>query len=204
MKKILMVLSLVTIISNAEAQQKCTCPPGVKHTHKHTASVSHNQGKTGDRFAQNFKVCKDPYGYKICGQRRNGYNSTAVVIPQQQTPQSNIRNYNSYTWLQDKDRYDNTPAEDNQNTNSQLAPESQSYPTSFTINKTGSYSGYYPKKSNIKVGYDNGTAPYEGEPSPQYDGPDKNKARNLKVNSPEQNSTDPSMTLPPPSGTIMK
>lgn len=203
MNKILMALAITVCTGySAEAQKCCVCAAPAKGKvvyHKHIAAASQK-----NKFDQNFKVCKDAYGYKICGESRNGYNNTPIVH-QPAAPGSNVRNYDSYSQVEDR-RYLNE-ATDEQSTAQQpiLAPEPQSYPpASINMTSSASYMGYYPKKSKIIVTYDNGTAPYEAEPSPQYDGPEKNKARNLKVNSPEQVSGDPSISLPPPSGEIKR
>jgi hypothetical protein len=205
MKKLLMALAITLGVGySAEAQKTCTCPATVKKTAAHKCSVTKAHKSTTGQYAQNFKVCKDPYGYKICGERRTAYNSTTKSYPGI-APASDVRNYNSYTQVEDRNYAASIASEDYPTPGVLMAPQSQSYPAAnINLSTANSYQGYYPKRSKIIVSYDNGTAPYEAQPSPQYDGPEKNKNRNLKVNSPEQVSGDPSISLPPPSGEIKK
>ena len=200
MKKIMMALAMISIsYFGADAKQKCTCPATVaKHTaHKHTRAYG---GVTKDKYAQNFKVCQDAYGYHICGETPTCYNST-YCIPGVNTGGMAARNTsvydddNAFTQVQQSDK----PAMQH----SMVAPQSQSYPatTAYTIGTANTYEGYYPRTGKIKVYYDNGTAPYEGEPSPQDDGPAKNKSRNLNENTPAQLTSNPILALPPASGT---
>lgn len=209
-----MALVILGIASyNAEAQKKCVCPAAAKHaTHKY---VSHNRGvnKSKESYAQNFHICKDFCGYHVCGQNPTVNNTTPkscarLLNGNNYAEGQNAAAYNTYTSVQPQatDMYtvaaEDYPAPTALNF---MAPEQQSYPAvALTLRNANSFEGYYPNKGKIKVGYDNATAPYEGEASPQYDGPKKNKVRNLKANSPEQNSTDPSFTLPPSNGTIQK
>jgi len=198
MKKLVIAFGLISFaFTNAQAQTKsnCVCRP------KHTTAHHYKATRGNESYDQNFKVCKGNYGYRICGQRRTYLNSTqpgAFAVNDDQ-PQTGIANRNYNRGYNDYNNYADTYTHVPTN---MVAPQSQSYPvetTPFFLSNGQSFEGYYPQ-SHIIVGGDNATAPYDGLPSPQYDGPAKNKQRNLKVNSPEQNSTDPSFQLPPSNG----
>ena len=74
---------------------------------------------------------------------------------------------------------------------SMIAPQSQSYSGNYDVLNSNSYEGYYPQNSkrkpckNTNNVADANQAPYNGCPSPQSDGPDKNRQRNLNVSNPE-------------------
>lgn len=142
------------------------------------------------RFAENYKVCKNEQGYYICCEAPKYNNSTfASVKAQTQKPQITVMEYNDDDYVVTDVRVVDM-----------TIPQSQSY----VMQSSSSYSGYYPKtkKGRIKVCYTgnnvaaNNRAPYEGCPSPQYEGPEVNSQRNLNVSNP--------MPMPPLSGRTME
>ncbi|MBC7552403.1 MAG: hypothetical protein H7257_00335 [Taibaiella sp.] len=205
MKKMIIALMVLGFGNySAEAKKKCVCKNDTKQTTKYT---SHTTGKIKKANIQNYHVCKDFCGYHICGETPTVYNTTpqscAAALNNATARGNNDELYN-YIALNRPSQDYTVEASDNSTNNSLLAPHSQSYPAAFTIQNAGSFEGYYPNKGKIVVGGDNATAPYAGEASPQYDGPKKNKVRNLKVNSPEQNSGNPDISLPPSNGEIKR
>ncbi len=139
------------------------------------------------KYAENFKVCKGSNGYYICCEAPRYGNSTYAqqkYIIKQQQPETE-----SYAMNENND---NSPV--NNSTVNMTAPQSQSY----VVTSSGTYQGYYPKRGRIKVCYigdnvaENNRAPYEGCASPQYDGPEANRYRNMNVSNPAE--------MPPLSG----
>ena len=200
MKKILMALVMISgSFISANAQTKCVCPV-VKRTVHHKTTTHAN-------YAQNFKVCKNQYGYHICGEVSTCYNST-YCIPGVNTAGPMVASNNS-TYNDDDVAINYQPSYETANTYygnmpapaaAAVAPQSQSYPVKTDLRQPYVNNG----QDNVVVAYDNGTAPYDGLPSPQDDGPNKNKARNLNENSPAQNTQNPELSLPPASGKIVK
>jgi len=125
--------------------------------------------QANSKFAKNYRVCKNSKGNYICSEHPN--------------------------WTNDTYSGKKTMASEKKN------PCDDLLATPNGMNKVSSYTGYYPQQGyrqhNIIVTYDYGRAPYEGLPSPQYDGPQKNEQRNLNYN---QNSID----LPPSNGVFSK
>ena len=128
------------------------------------------------KYAENFKVCEDNRGYHICGEVPTYANSTRGYAIADYQEMSYTSNNNESVAVNT-----NTPEV-------MVAPQSQSYPV-VNVSIANTYEGYYPKKHYILVGYGDNVAadnraPYEGLPSPQYDGPEKNAERNMNVNTP--------------------
>ncbi|MES2701129.1 MAG: hypothetical protein V4649_00730 [Bacteroidota bacterium] len=182
MKKILIALAIAGFASTgAEAQTK-TKACGVKDNKVCRVSPT---GKGAScyktKYASNFKVCKNENGYHVCCQAPTALNSTRTKAPVAQTT--------SVAAYAETDQYDATTAV-------ATAPQSQSYPwginSGIGASTSGSYRGYYPKagssRGKIKVCYvgDNvaelNKAPYQGCSTPAFDGIDKNKTKNLNVN----------------------
>ena len=171
MKKILMALVMTGLTHlGAEAQTKnceiiqtkvCTKGGDCYKTH----------------YAENFKVCKNDHGYFICCETPEYFNSThpGFVVTNQENPNDYTQNY-----VQNETYTANEAAISNN------LPQSQSY-AGYNIVSSQTYTGYYFQKGKMKVCYvgdnvaDLNQAPYNGCPSPQDDGPDKNNARNLNV-----------------------
>ena len=173
MKKIMIALVILASAFSAQAQKAAVC--GTK-----SDQVCRRVGNNGvscykTKYAENFKVCMGTNGYFICCESPNKYNSTnyetnyVIVEPKQ----SNIRDYDNDVV------YQNRPAENVDMT----VPQSQSY----AVNTSSSYEGYYTGVNHIKVCYggnnvaEQNRAPYKGCPSPQSDGPERNRQRNVNV-----------------------
>jgi len=178
MKKILMALIATGLTYfSAEAQND-----GRKNCEVVQSQVCRKGGdcyKT--KYAENFKVCKNDYGYFICCETATYSNSTHPVYMVTTEPKTNyMENY------MQNEAYAQNEAVDA--TNESAIPQSQSYP-GYNIISDGSYQGYYLQKGKGKIkacyGGDNvaelNRAPYQGCPSPQYDGQQKNMTRNLNV-----------------------
>ena len=174
MKKImLMALAGFTFFS-AEARNHTST--GCKVVKSDKASMKHH-----DKYAENFKVCKNDAGYHICGEEVSNLNATKPVHYMPSAPQH--MTYNQGMDVQPM------PATD---PNAMLAPQSQSYPSAYAVNETAAYESFAPKKHFMTVSYNENVAeenraPYEGLPSPQYDGPAKNAQRNLNESNPNAN-----------------
>jgi len=151
------------------------------------------------KYAENFKVCQDDYRYFICGETPTYANSTnpqLAVLPSRRQ-QDDLTGYNTYAALHDNNSDQSTAPTSMDMT----APQSQSYPTNtgFGMSTSTSYEGYYPKKNSIKVCYmgnnvaEENLNPYHGCPSPQFEGPAVNNARNINANNAAYN-------LPPVTG----
>jgi hypothetical protein len=172
MKKILLMALTGLTFFSAEAQKQNTT--GCKIVTHHKKAVRHHG------YAENFPVCKNDYGYHICGEAITYKNSTkgSRNMPSRQQDMSYTQNAFQ------------KPVDDNINQSVMIAPQSQSYPSAaFTMNTESSYEGYYPQKHYMTVSYSNSVAeetraPYEGLPSPQDDGPSKNAERNLNESNP--------------------
>jgi len=189
MKKILIALAIAGFTySSAEAQVPkiaCEAPKG-KVCRKTDGKISCYKTK----YAEDFKVCKGEYGYYVCCETPNMTNSTH--------PKLNMASENKYP-SNPMDMPDETYTNANMNVN-MTAPQSQSYPE-YTMNSATSYEGYYSsKKHYIKVCYggDNvaelNRAPYNGCPTPAYDGPEVNRERNVNVSTPDANAPQADIT----------
>ena len=184
MKKILIALTLVGFsYLSTEAQtttEKVACgAPKDKVCKKSGGGVSCYKTK----YAEDYKICKGDYGYSVCCEEPNYYNSTH--------PPVNTVAVRQYPNPMDTRDEDNTNFRAQQANNdaqqAMVAPQSQSYPE-YAMNSATAYEGYYTGKHFIKVCYagDNvaelNNAPYHGCATPAYDGPEKNKARNVNSN----------------------
>ena len=174
MKKILMALTMtgLTYLS-AEAQTNNTKSCEVKQTQ--VCSKGRDCYKT--KYAENFKVCKGNAGYFICCEAPNNANSTHPATTYTNQSLSYYQYDNAYYAPQ-------TEAVDQQ---APATPQSQSY--TYSVNKTNSYTGYYPRKGKVRCYVGDNVAeltraPYEGCPSPQDDGPELNNMRNVNVVTP--------------------
>ena len=143
------------------------------------------------KYSENFKVCKNDDGYYICGETPTYANSTIRGHRQMQQRQyKQPEQTMQYAQNTQQQQYEQQDAPANTTSDALIAPQSQSYATtpSFDVSSVSSYEGYYPKKHYIQVSGDNvaedNRAPYEGMPSPQYDGPAKNAERNLNASNP--------------------
>lgn len=145
MSKMIIALALAgfTFLS-AEAQDKrCVCTTSHKTTHKH-AVVTPNANR--NNYAQNFKVCRDNYGYHICGQTPTFTNSTRrPYYPSQYRKETELAAY-----------YGNTHGEARElayTPQSMIAPQGQSYPANYMNEGRGDrYEGNDNNtKSNVRV-----------------------------------------------------
>jgi hypothetical protein len=174
MKKILIALIVAGCsYLSAEAQKApVACGKSSGKVCKTTAGKGSYCYKTP--YAQNFAVCKGHYGYFICCETPNAYNTTNPRMAI-----ANARATDGMVAYYEPQNYQRQAARD------MSVPQSQSYPTNFSINNSGSYLGYYPRKNHIKVCYagdnvaEQNRAAYEGCATPAYDGPEKNKERNV-------------------------
>jgi len=142
----------------------CGAEPGTASTAKAGSSVRmYTVENGGSKFAKNYKVCQTGNGYAICGEQPNAANATSGAAEENMSValpvQTTAPVTTTYYNVESKD-----DATDNENT----------------------YTGYYARKHVITVSYES-RAPYEGLPSPQYDGPDANRERNLNYNKPGLN-----------------
>jgi hypothetical protein len=173
MKKIITALvALGLAYCGAQAQQRQVCGTKSDKVCRLTSGKGVSCYKTN--YAENFKVCKGNFGYYICCETPNRTNSThpGFVVVDRKLETVREYEYPAYTKV--------TPPVD------MTAPQSQSY----VVATDNSYEGYYPTKGKIRVCYtgnnvaEENRAPYEGCPSPAYDGPDANRQRNLNVSNP--------------------
>jgi len=194
MKKMLVALTLVSFAYfGAQAQQKCTCPPAKKIVHHETPAYPAKRN-----FAENFKVCQDAYGYHICGETPTCSNSTYCIPGVNKYPIAAQQDKNNYDHIATRTYTGNYPASTYDEHSVAATPHSQSYPSDAEVNEL--YAGNTYHRGRIIAADDPGRAPYEGEASPQDDGPEKNRQRNLNENSPAQNTSNPDLALPPASG----
>lgn len=176
MKKILgslVIAGLSCLTANAQSTQINVC--GVKSDKVCKPSADRKTSycyKTS--YAENFKICKDDYGYFICCETRGLNNATYPRLPivEQEPPleyQSPDVSYVNRNTTPDK-----------------TIPQSQSY----VGTSADSYEGYYINGSGMKSCYggnnvaENNRAPYKGCPSPQSEGPAVNNRRNINVSNP--------------------
>jgi hypothetical protein len=176
MKKILVALVMTGLAySGANAQSSKVKACGVKN--EQVCRVSKDNKAVScykTKYAENFKVCKGDHGYTICCETPGLYNSTHY-------------NYTANNAVSKETEEYQYPATGNYNTVVDMAvPQNQSY-----VNTTYSlYSDSYTQKSEKKACYTGNNvaasnrAPYEGCPSPQSEGPEVNKQRNLNVSNP--------------------
>ena len=164
MKRILMALAItVFAYSSVDAQsEKQICGTRQDQVCRRSSGKAVSCYKT--KFAENYKVCKNDGGYYICCEAPNGTNSTRSASVQ-------VNRENDFEgYMPTADEF--------------LAPVSQSY----NVNRSSSYEGYYETpKSRIKACYGGNNVgeltrnPWHGCPSPENDGVDKNKQRNVNV-----------------------
>ena len=119
-------------------------------------------------YNQNYKVCRYGAAYAVCGDQHNPNARTASV-----TTQATVMT---------------PPAAPAVPCNTVAA---NTMDNTVSMNSASAYTGYY-RRHNIMVS-DDANAPYQGEPSRQYDGPAKNEYRNMNVN-------QTSIYLPPNDG----
>ena len=161
MKKIMMALAFAGLASYGAGAQE------INKVCKKTDKGDISCYKT--KYAQNFPVCKDNYGYAICGETRNFNNSTSPRTPA-------TTSHMNYTYDEQETVY--APLQQGK------VPQSQSYPQ-YEENATVPYGAGYDetKKSPLKYCYTGdkvselGRNPYRGCPSPEDDGPDATKLR---------------------------
>lgn len=160
-----------------------TMPPGAVNSPVKVCTPSSGKNSTScylTRYAENYRVCRNNNGYFICGgitgTAGNAYPSfTEPGVKPYDMPAYDLKIAPSSEGSQQ------TPAE-------MRAPQSQSYPgnTNTVVGIGKLYNG----RSYVRVcnQADNVAAsnrlPYQGCPSPQDDGPDKNNARNINESNP--------------------
>jgi len=183
MKKILIALAVTVFAgfsAEAQAVKACGAPEG---------QVCRKGGSCyKTKYAENYAICKSDYGYYVCCEVPNNTNSTFPALPL-----AALRGYPSpngnYYAMQSRDKADGDYTGTNQD---MTAPQSQSYPA-YSANVATSYEGYY-RTNHIRVCSnsdnvaDENRAPYNGCPSPAYDGPDKNIQRNVNESTPNVNA----------------
>ncbi len=176
MKKILIALALSGFVycgAQAQADGKKNC--GTTNDKVCTKS-GNNVSCYKTKYAENFKVCKNDRGYFICCETPDYYNATHTANTAVTT--------NEY-----RDDYNNQQQAANQDIDMR-APVSQSY-LEYSQNASASYEGYYNPKGKMKVCYGGNNVakltrnPWEGCPSPENDGTDKNIQRNPNAMAPE-------------------
>ena len=189
MRKILTALTIVGLTyfsANAQTVQK-VCG---SNSNKVCRFSSKGRSCYATRYAENFKVCKNNHGYFICCESLEKYNSTHPQFAVAATQDNSDEQYK----YQDNGYNNSTAANTGQTPQDMIAPQSQSYPSAnmvFGMSTANTYEGYYPKKDEIKVCYsgdnvgEDNRMPYQGCPSPQYDGPERNAGRNINANSPK-------------------
>lgn len=185
MKNLIMALTLVGFTYfGAEAQTKeavaCGAPKN-KVCKKSGGKVACYDTK----YANDYKVCKGDYGYFICCETPNFTNSTHPDINM-----VDVKHYPNPMQTRDYD-YEMASTQTNEAEQKQqqamIAPHSQSYPE-YAMNSATSYEGYYNRRHSIKVCYageniaELNKAAYHGCATPAYDGPEKNKHRNMNSN----------------------
>jgi hypothetical protein len=194
MNKIITALVLVGLTySSANAQKAC----GSNSAKVCRATSNHKSASCyKTKYAENFKVCKGDYGYSICCESPSRTNSTQYSTAGRARRSNNNRydmNPDVNTNTNQNQSFAMAPLGTREIPKDKIAPQSQSYPIDYAAlnaNNTNSYEGYYQKRGEIRVCYygDNvaqdNLMPYQGCPSPQYDGPEKNAARNINSNTP--------------------
>ncbi|MCD6013739.1 MAG: hypothetical protein K0Q79_3601 [Flavipsychrobacter sp.] len=180
MKKILVALVMIgTAYSTANAQSSKAKACGVKQ--EQVCRVSKDKKAVScykTQYAENFKVCKGDHGYTICCETPGVYNSTHYnFVANKAISQNNNQDQNMYQYT--------ATASDNMAVD-MTVPQNQSYVnTTYNI-----YSNSYTYRGGKKACYmgnnvaASNRAPYEGCPSPQSEGPDVNKQRNLNASNP--------------------
>jgi len=155
------------------------------------------------KYDENFNVCKGNAGYYICCEAPKATNAThptyVMITPNQETTNTQ-RTETTYYVMRDNpqgtggitDVYSTTgvvPVEvDN------VAPQSQSYTSADELARERAYLANYSATHYIRVCYngsnvaEDSRAPYLGCPSPQDDGPDRNRERNINVSTPDANA----------------
>lgn len=133
-------------------------------------------------YAKNYKVCKGNGDYHICNETPTVMNSVPAGTAQP-APTANKRSVSSTTV------YPNGAV---------TTTSTQTYPTAVTNETQSTYFGNYPDQQNLSpvtvtgkrdTGINNANAPYHGKNSPQYDGVEKNKVRNLNTPPQSPNAT---------------
>ncbi len=183
MKSIIIALAIVGFATyNAEAQKVACGKPEGQVCKKSGNGTSCYKTK----YAQNYKVCKGDYGYFVCCQEPNGTNSTFPPLPVAAYRPITNDNQGYVAQVEERDEIDES-----------LVPQSQSYPR-YSANAIVSYAGYYPgQKGKIRVCENTNNVAkanwqaYQGCPTPAYDGPEKNKGRNVNVANPSSNFPTP-------------
>lgn len=123
-------------------------------------------------YDKNYKVCNDNGTYHICGEDPNSEAALGANSNAQQAAKTTTFYPNGVVTTTSTQTYPAQPA---------VAPVSQSLETEKT------YTGNYPNQlPNVVVKgradtINNANAPYHGKNSPQYDGLEKNKLRNLNT-----------------------
>lgn len=122
-----------------------------------------------DQFAQNYSVCKGKGDYHICNEQPNAMNSVKGPNTQAVSTVADTKPITKMTTVSE---------------NGVVATTStQTYATQPTVAPAAPTTGNNNELESVTIRdtVNNGTAPYHGERSPQYDGPARNKARNLNT-----------------------
>ena len=124
-------------------------------------------------LCQNYRVCQVGGTYQVCGAESSAVSLKKWAAKDESTKAWAAKDESTRTWAANDQKLTTWSAND------------------LSMNSVHSYAGYY-RKHNIVVS-DDMRAPYEGEPSRQWDGPVKNEVRNINTN-------QSSIYLPPNTG----
>jgi len=176
MKKILVALAMSGFVYCSAQAQTDVKNCGTTSNQVCKRSSGNNVSCYKTKYAENFKVCKNDNGYYICCETPDGNNATHPV--------NTAVAVNEY-----RDDYNAGQQQYANQEKSNRAPESQSF---LEYSQYSSYEGYYnTAKGKMKVCYGGNNvakltrAPWEGCPSPENDGTDKNIQRNPNAMAPE-------------------
>ncbi len=179
MKKIMMMLVMACVVYGTEAQTKTDIACGAPKE-KVCRKTTNGVACYNTKYAEDYAVCKSEAGYYICCEHPNRNNSTFsdaalrknnMQEPEPEETQPQLQN--------DCDTYRGDE------THVMVAPQSMSYPgrdANMAYNDTRRGTGHI----RVCYGGDNvaelNRAPYMGCPTPAYDGPERNRGRNINAN----------------------
>ena len=214
MKQMMMALVILGC-SCASAEAQTTKTPQLKNPVAKNNTITVNNGKTCKvTYGQNYKVCRSEDGdYYTCGTRPSTMTCTDPETGTHYTTTGNndaewtsvqhTSAYSAYTGKGKAQRRQpdvktttiwpsgvvTTTSTKTYTAQPAIAPESQSVETERT------FTGNYPNQLQPVIikgradSINNANAPYHGKNSPQYDGVEKNKLRNLNTPPQSPNAT---------------
>ena len=171
------------VCNNKSKYYVCGTEPATAKTTKtnRTTSVTKTKASSEAANAKNYKICKGSADYHVCDEQPNGKNSVGTIY--KSTHKKTVTK-NTTTTMVSRNGVVATSATQTNAVQPTMLPQSQSL-------NGAAHNTLIPYDSTKNDTITNATAPYNGKPSPQDDGPAKNRIRNLNTPPQSPNSIPP-------------